>query len=237
MGRLPLGSGLAGLYRAVPGRKRTQKRGHKSAKHAKQKSACAVNSRRRPRGFYSILGLAPDAPVSRIRQALCQASAQLEKKRQHAVKQQLSAATKLAKQLEEMKRTLLEKEARAKYDEKLFGCGSTGRNRRWRETLGTEDRQFINAKNTAWRRFARHSAHYPKNNRRPLASGTVSYCVPRSETGEGAVETVMMSNTNNRQVPHSFVGTGRWIICKRSKKPDRRFGPFVALTNDELVGS
>lgn len=175
-------------------------------------------TRRRPLGFYSVLGIVDRRTATKkiIAQKVLDQRREINA-RPGSTRQQIAAKTKALSLLDEIHSVLLDPAKRAAYDAAHWGdAPSTARVQRHRATLTKKRRQVVHAVDTQRKRAKKRAPdqvpQHLKRKRKPV-------CIQRVTRASKAV-----------------AETHCWKVETRSRterKADRRRGPYVA-TVDKL---
>lgn len=185
-------------------------------------------SRRRPRGYYDVLGVSVNASVWEVTKAYRKLSLTVHPDRfVGASPAQRTAKTKQFQLLQEAREVLSNAEMRTKYDaqhsfSKPTNSDSTMRVRIHRQYLSAEAKRIVSATEQARQRLKR------KRERSSLKRGrhVIQEAVKR---GHRLCE--RSTNANNRYT------RGPWIVLRRTKQEqakDKRRSPFLVVSREEM---
>lgn len=174
-------------------------------------------TRRRPGGYYSVLGVEPRSSDEEIHRAYRRLAKEIATKLRSTKKQEKSAATKRLVLINQAKEFLLDRENRCSYDKEFFrhtlaNNVNTSRSRVHRQGLSAKQRAVVSAIETCRQRIRRSRVR-----KAPLMA-------PKGVT-ESKIVGTREPYINNRYAPLG------WVIKERkaaSRCSDRRLGKFVA---------
>jgi curved DNA-binding protein CbpA len=182
-------------------------------------------SRRRPHGFYDVLGVSVGASKEAIIRAWRKA-AFTHHPDKHLGPQAKAAATVKFREVTHAKDVLLNANYRDVYDKQFgFVVGATVRVRECRRRKSTKERERDSAKTVARRLLAKEKAHVVR--RRPK----------RAEVSKGKKSFQMIATGASKLVPPGE----KWVFLDRTpreRKADKRLSPVQALPKliyDQIV--